>query len=215
MLLDLGCGSGLSGEELSDMGHVWVGTDISPAMLDVALERELLCPLAKNVLPTQLCEEPNSLCLSLSLLNDNQDCKAAPPACKQCYGASTVTLGIGRGLPCAGRPGPWPASAAVTLLAVPKKEMPGICCDPFGIDGGRPCAAHPQSWPARAASKVRVLTATWLRVTLRCMTSATDCPSALAPLMGPSPSAQCNGCATRIRGATSQGEHHNAEAAWT
>mmetsp|Transcript_22591 Transcript_22591/g.62402 ORF Transcript_22591/g.62402 Transcript_22591/m.62402 type:complete len:147 (+) Transcript_22591:394-834(+) len=40
MLLDLGCGSGLSGEELSDMGHVWVGTDISPAMLDVALERE-------------------------------------------------------------------------------------------------------------------------------------------------------------------------------
>ncbi|KAL6760733.1 S-adenosyl-L-methionine-dependent methyltransferase [Haematococcus lacustris] len=41
LLLDLGCGSGLSGQELSDMvGHVWVGADISPAMLDVAVDRE-------------------------------------------------------------------------------------------------------------------------------------------------------------------------------
>eukprot|EP00128_Syssomonas_multiformis_P003046 Colp12_sorted_trinity150504_noHs@21136 len=39
-ILDIGCGSGLSGEVLSDDGHVWVGCDISPAMLDVALERE-------------------------------------------------------------------------------------------------------------------------------------------------------------------------------
>ena len=41
LLLDLGCGSGLSGEALSEQGHVWVGTDISPAMLDVAVEREV------------------------------------------------------------------------------------------------------------------------------------------------------------------------------
>ena len=41
LLLDLGCGSGLSGEALSDAGHVWVGADISPAMLDVAVEREV------------------------------------------------------------------------------------------------------------------------------------------------------------------------------
>lgn len=28
LLLDLGCGSCLSGEALSDMGHTWVGLDI-------------------------------------------------------------------------------------------------------------------------------------------------------------------------------------------
>ncbi|KAG8234790.1 hypothetical protein J437_LFUL006622, partial [Ladona fulva] len=32
-LLDLGCGSGLSGSVLEDQGHVWVGVDISKAML--------------------------------------------------------------------------------------------------------------------------------------------------------------------------------------
>jgi len=40
LLLDLGCGSGLSGERLSEEGHVWVGVDISPSMLEVAVERE-------------------------------------------------------------------------------------------------------------------------------------------------------------------------------
>ena len=32
-LLDIGCGSGLSGEVLSENGHTWVGLDISPSML--------------------------------------------------------------------------------------------------------------------------------------------------------------------------------------
>lgn len=32
-LLDIGCGSGLSGEILEEEGHVWVGMDIAPAML--------------------------------------------------------------------------------------------------------------------------------------------------------------------------------------
>jgi len=40
-LLDVGCGSGLSGDHLSEEGHYWVGVDISTAMLDVALEREV------------------------------------------------------------------------------------------------------------------------------------------------------------------------------
>ncbi|KAL1123226.1 hypothetical protein AAG570_002313 [Ranatra chinensis] len=40
-LLDLGCGSGLSGSVLEDQGHVWAGVDISKAMLDVALDREV------------------------------------------------------------------------------------------------------------------------------------------------------------------------------
>ena len=32
-LLDIGCGSGLSGEILDEYGHVWVGCDIAPSML--------------------------------------------------------------------------------------------------------------------------------------------------------------------------------------
>ncbi|XP_025090936.1 probable 18S rRNA (guanine-N(7))-methyltransferase isoform X2 [Pomacea canaliculata] len=40
-ILDIGCGSGLSGECLTDNDHVWVGMDISPHMLDIAREREV------------------------------------------------------------------------------------------------------------------------------------------------------------------------------
>ncbi|KAI5300599.1 hypothetical protein KEM56_002335 [Ascosphaera pollenicola] len=47
MILDIGCGSGLSGEILSDVPpseggpHIWVGMDISPSMLDIALQRDV------------------------------------------------------------------------------------------------------------------------------------------------------------------------------
>jgi len=41
MLLDIGCGSGLSGEILDEEGHTWVGVDIAPSMLEVAIEREV------------------------------------------------------------------------------------------------------------------------------------------------------------------------------
>ncbi|KAH7103898.1 williams-Beuren syndrome critical region protein 22 [Auriculariales sp. MPI-PUGE-AT-0066] len=41
MLLDIGCGSGLSGELLDEAGHIWVGMDIAPSMLEIALEREV------------------------------------------------------------------------------------------------------------------------------------------------------------------------------
>lgn len=41
LLLDIGCGSGLSGEILSEDGHVWVGVDISQHMLKVGVEREV------------------------------------------------------------------------------------------------------------------------------------------------------------------------------
>ncbi|XP_064467264.1 probable 18S rRNA (guanine-N(7))-methyltransferase [Ornithodoros turicata] len=40
LILDLGCGSGLSGDVLEEQGHYWVGVDISQAMLDIAIERE-------------------------------------------------------------------------------------------------------------------------------------------------------------------------------
>lgn len=32
-VLDIGCGSGLSGELLDEDGHIWVGVDIAPSML--------------------------------------------------------------------------------------------------------------------------------------------------------------------------------------
>ncbi|KAL9619610.1 MAG: hypothetical protein Q9160_005797 [Pyrenula sp. 1 TL-2023] len=47
LILDLGCGSGLSGEILSSVPlssggpHTWIGFDISPSMLDIALQRDV------------------------------------------------------------------------------------------------------------------------------------------------------------------------------
>lgn len=38
LILDIGCGSGLSGEVLTAAGHTWVGMDVSKDMLDVGLE---------------------------------------------------------------------------------------------------------------------------------------------------------------------------------
>uniref|UniRef100_A0A182LVY7 18S rRNA (guanine-N(7))-methyltransferase n=1 Tax=Anopheles culicifacies TaxID=139723 RepID=A0A182LVY7_9DIPT len=41
LILDIGCGSGLSGSVLEDQGHLWIGVDISNHMLDVAIDREV------------------------------------------------------------------------------------------------------------------------------------------------------------------------------
>jgi 18S rRNA (guanine1575-N7)-methyltransferase len=41
LLLDIGCGSGISGNVLSEKEHMWVGLDISRAMLNVAADRDL------------------------------------------------------------------------------------------------------------------------------------------------------------------------------
>lgn len=46
LILDVGTGTGLSGTALSAAGHHWVGMDISQAMLDIALERDVPGDLA-------------------------------------------------------------------------------------------------------------------------------------------------------------------------
>lgn len=40
LILDIGCGSGISGAVLGARGHPWLGLDISRAMLDVAAGRD-------------------------------------------------------------------------------------------------------------------------------------------------------------------------------
>ncbi|PUU79545.1 methyltransferase [Tuber borchii] len=40
LILDIGCGSGLSGESLTASNHTWIGMDISASMLAIALDRE-------------------------------------------------------------------------------------------------------------------------------------------------------------------------------
>lgn len=48
LLLDVGCGSGLSGDRLSELGHQWVGIDLSAAMLEHAREREVEGDVMRN-----------------------------------------------------------------------------------------------------------------------------------------------------------------------
>lgn len=36
LILDIGCGSGLSGQCIEEQGHIWIGCDISKDMLDIA-----------------------------------------------------------------------------------------------------------------------------------------------------------------------------------
>ena len=38
LILDIGCGTSISGSVLSEYGHMWVGTDLSKGMLNVAAD---------------------------------------------------------------------------------------------------------------------------------------------------------------------------------
>ncbi|KAI8087610.1 S-adenosyl-L-methionine-dependent methyltransferase [Gilbertella persicaria] len=69
-ILDIGCGSGLSGEILEEEGHVWVGMDISSAMLDVANEREVEGDLFLQDAGQGMAFRPGTFdgCISVSVL---------------------------------------------------------------------------------------------------------------------------------------------------
>ncbi|TSN21151.1 putative 18S rRNA (guanine-N(7))-methyltransferase [Bagarius yarrelli] len=69
-LLDVGCGSGLSGDYLSEEGHYWVGVDISTAMLNVALDREVDGDLIQGDMGQGMPFRPGTFdgCISISAL---------------------------------------------------------------------------------------------------------------------------------------------------
>ncbi|XP_030041879.1 18S rRNA (guanine-N(7))-methyltransferase isoform X2 [Microcaecilia unicolor] len=69
-LLDVGCGSGLSGDYISEQGHYWVGIDISPAMLDVAVEQEVEGDLILGDMGQGVPFRPGTFdgCISISAL---------------------------------------------------------------------------------------------------------------------------------------------------
>jgi len=69
-ILDIGCGSGLSGEVLTENEHVWVGLDISKAMLGVAIEREVMGDLIYADAGDGLMFRPGSFdaCISISVI---------------------------------------------------------------------------------------------------------------------------------------------------
>nr|XP_033778402.1 probable 18S rRNA (guanine-N(7))-methyltransferase [Geotrypetes seraphini] len=69
-LLDVGCGSGLSGDYISEQGHYWVGIDISRAMLDVAVEQEIEGDLILGDMGQGLPFRPGIFdgCISISAL---------------------------------------------------------------------------------------------------------------------------------------------------
>lgn len=83
-LLDIGCGTGLSGDYLSEEGHYWVGIDISPAMLDAALDRDTEGDLLLGDMGQGIPFKPGSFdgCISISAVQwlCNADKKSDVPA---------------------------------------------------------------------------------------------------------------------------------------
>ncbi|KAE8622384.1 hypothetical protein XENTR_v10005219 [Xenopus tropicalis] len=100
-LLDVGCGSGLSGDYISEQGHHWVGIDISSAMLDVALEREVEGDLICGDMGHGIPFRPGTFdgCISISALQwlCNADKKTHnPPRRLFCF-FSTLYSALARG----------------------------------------------------------------------------------------------------------------------
>ncbi|KAI3651227.1 hypothetical protein MP228_004708 [Amoeboaphelidium protococcarum] len=70
LILDIGCGSGLSGDVLTEHGHQWIGVDISEAMLDIAVDREVDGDVMRVDVGQGLSFRPGSFdgCISISCL---------------------------------------------------------------------------------------------------------------------------------------------------
>ena len=101
LLLDIGCGSGLSGETLSEHGHQWIGLDIAEAMLDVAVERETEGDLLLNDIGQGLPFRPGSIdgAISISavqwLCNADKTCNHPRQRLKEFFGSLYKCLARG------------------------------------------------------------------------------------------------------------------------
>lgn len=60
LLLDIGCGSGLSGSVVEENGHMWIGLDISPDMLG-----KLILEMLKQPLPVKLSRDQYKMTMIL------------------------------------------------------------------------------------------------------------------------------------------------------
>ncbi|XP_074643287.1 18S rRNA (guanine-N(7))-methyltransferase-like [Tubulanus polymorphus] len=101
LVLDIGCGSGLSGECLTDQGHIWVGMDISSDMLDIAVEREVEGDLILADMGYGMPYRPGSFdgCISISALQwlGNADKSYHNPAKRLYKFFSTLYATLARG----------------------------------------------------------------------------------------------------------------------
>uniref|UniRef100_A0A673B6G3 18S rRNA (guanine-N(7))-methyltransferase n=1 Tax=Sphaeramia orbicularis TaxID=375764 RepID=A0A673B6G3_9TELE len=100
-LLDVGCGSGLSGDSLSEGGHYWVGVDISTAMLDVAIDREVEGDLLLGDMGQGMPFRPGTFdgCISISALQwlCNADKRTHSPPKRLYTFFSTLYSSLSRG----------------------------------------------------------------------------------------------------------------------
>ncbi|KAM9320944.1 18S rRNA (guanine-N(7))-methyltransferase [Gastrophryne carolinensis] len=100
-LLDVGCGSGLSGDFITEQGHHWVGVDISTAMLDVALDREVEGDLILGDMGQGIPFRPGTFdgCISISALQwlCNADKKTHNPPRRLFRFFSTLYSSLARG----------------------------------------------------------------------------------------------------------------------
>ncbi|XP_007892664.1 probable 18S rRNA (guanine-N(7))-methyltransferase [Callorhinchus milii] len=100
-LLDVGCGSGLSGDYLTEEGHYWVGLDISIAMLDIALEREVEGDLILGDMGQGVPFRPGTFdgCISISALQwlCNADKKSHSPPKRLYKFFSSLYASLARG----------------------------------------------------------------------------------------------------------------------
>lgn len=100
-LLDVGCGSGLSGDYLSEEGHCWVGVDISNAMLNVAIKREVEGDLLLGDMGEGMPFRPGTFdgCISISALQwlCNADKKSHSPPRRLYRFFSTLYSSLARG----------------------------------------------------------------------------------------------------------------------
>ena len=67
LILDIGCGSGLSGSVLTEHGYDWIGIDISTSMLEVAKENEAEGDLIHLDIGQGFCFRPGSFDYAISV----------------------------------------------------------------------------------------------------------------------------------------------------